>query len=127
MKLPRIPPRRMGLVTRLVALVVVTSLIAGGLVGLVAARRSYDVLRTTILTDYLATADLAAELVSHYMDGSRRTIRLMAEEPSIVRAVVDGVPEQAAPRLEVALQQDPHLDDLGIVDTSGILTVNGRR
>src|SRR5438874_10279951 len=69
-------PLRLALGPRLVIMVVLAALLAGGVVGTVAAQTSRDALHAQILASNLATADLAAQYVSQYVDTVERAVRI---------------------------------------------------
>ncbi len=114
-----------GLGPRLVALIALAALLAGGLVGLVAARSSRDALRAAIMANNLATADLAAEFVAQYVQAAQRAVRLEAENDALIRDVLDDAPERVQPRLAQVLAETPQLSHLAVVDTTGTIRVGG--
>src|ERR1700694_2544202 len=80
--------RSLGL--QVIGVGVLMALLGGGVVGLAVPDRARSVLREHILSDSLATADLAAGLTANYMGNAEAATRELAGRPAVQAAVRDG-------------------------------------
>src|ERR1700738_795427 len=80
---------RPSLGLQVIGVAVLMAMLGGGVVGLVVTRGARSALRDTILSNSLATADLAAVLSATYMDDARAAARELAGEPTLGAAVQD--------------------------------------
>jgi PAS domain S-box-containing protein len=110
---------------RLIGLVVMTALLAGGLVGVVLIQNSRSALRGHILESDLAAADLAARFAANYVEGAETNVRQFAIRPSFLRAVFDNDVEQAESLLAQFLQIDARFDNIAVYDATGIGWASG--
>ena len=116
---------QLGLGSRVIGLVMLTALVAGGLVGLVLIQNSRTVLRQHILNSNLATADLAAQFATNYVEGAETNVRQLAIRPSLLRAIFDNDMEQAELHLAQFLQIDARFDSISVYDAEGIGWASG--
>jgi signal transduction histidine kinase len=100
------PGSRWGLVPRLVGLVGLATLVAGGLVGALLVGASRTALREQIFSSGLATTDLAAEFASRYVEGAVAAIDVLAGDEDVIRAVHGGDPAQATPEVRRFLERN---------------------
>ena len=97
---------RFGLALRLIGLIVLVALVAGGLVGAVLIENSRSAIREHILESNLAAADLAAQFAANYVEGAETNVRQFAARPLFLRAVFDNDVGQAEWHLAQFLQID---------------------
>ncbi|HLH21681.1 MAG TPA: diguanylate cyclase [Chloroflexota bacterium] len=114
-----------GLRARLIAVVVLAALLAGGLVSTLAVGASRAGLQAEIRGSTLAEAEAIAQLAYRYMDAAESALRDLAASPSLEAAVLAGAPEQAAPQLEAFLRRHPAFDNVVIYDAQGVGRVGG--
>jgi len=110
---------------RLIGLVVLTALVAGGLVGLALIQNSRTVLREGILESNLATADLAAQFAAEYVEGAETNLRQFATRPLFLRAVLENDLAEAEMHLAQFLQIDARFDNIAVYDAQGIGWASG--
>jgi PAS domain S-box-containing protein len=110
---------------RLIALIVLVVFFVGGLVGIVVIERSRSALRQEILDNNLDIVDLGAQFASSYLEAAQMSLHELARRPSIVRAVVDNVPERVEPEMRQFLQFNKNLDSASIYDSKGIGRASG--
>jgi len=116
-------PWRLG--PRLIGLVVLIALVAGGLVGAVLIENGRSAMRDRCLENNLATADLAATFAANYVEGAETNLRQFAARTLFLRAVFDHDVEQAEMYLAQFLQIDARFDSVSVYDAKGIGWASG--
>ena len=110
---------------RLIGLVMLTALVAGGLVGAVLIENGRSVVRKDILESNLATADLAAQFAANYVEGAETNVHLFAARPLFIRAVLENDLAEAEMHLAQFLQIDARFDSVSVYDAQGIGWASG--
>ncbi|HTF91842.1 MAG TPA: hypothetical protein VK632_02295, partial [Verrucomicrobiae bacterium] len=111
---------RIGLAVQVITLVVVAVVVAGGVIGAVLLRDGQNMLREQIIATNLASADLAAEFASRYIEGTQLSIRLFARSPFIEQSVASGEFDRATPELQEFLTLNSRVNGCSLVDSQGI-------
>ena len=114
-----------GLQTRLIGMVVLIALVAGGLVSVTAILNSRKVMREQIITSNLAAADMAAKLSANYIEGAETNLRLFGMRPLFIRAVIDKDLTQAEMHLAQFMENDKRFDSAAIYTANGIGWASG--
>jgi HAMP domain-containing protein len=109
-----------GLQTRLIGLVVLTALVAGGLVSVAAIMDSRNTMREQIITNNLAAADLAARFSANYIEGAETNLRLFGMRPLFLRAVLENDLSQAEMHLAQFMENDKRFDSAAVYTANGI-------
>ncbi|MEA2659616.1 MAG: hypothetical protein QOF64_2212, partial [Candidatus Binatota bacterium] len=116
---------RIGLAVQVITLVVVAVVVAGGVIGAVLLRDGQNMLREQIIANNLATADLAAEFASRYIEGVQTSIQLFARSPFIEQSVASDDFDRTTPELQEFLTLSPQVNGCSIVDGQGIMRATG--
>ncbi len=111
--------------TRLAALVLMTVLVSGGIVGALLIHQSRDLFYEQIVAGNVAAVDFAAEFASSYVESQKSTMELFASRPSLRQAVASGRFHDAAPELQTFLRLSPQIDACSLFDTKGINRASG--
>jgi signal transduction histidine kinase/DNA-binding response OmpR family regulator len=116
---------RFGLVPQIVTVVVLVVVLVGGLISAVMLRQSQNTLREQIITNNLASVDLAAELAHRYIEGTQIAVRLFARSPFIEQSVFSGDFSRATPELQEFLRLNPRVNGCSLIDGKGIYRATG--
>jgi len=116
---------RFGLAPQIVTVVVLVVVLVGGLISAVMLRQSQNTLREQIITNNLASVDLAAELAHRYIEGTQIAIRLFARSPFIEQSVFNGNFSRATPELQEFLRLNPRVNGCSLIDSNGIYRATG--
>ncbi len=108
---------------RFVSLVILASLLTGGVAGFVAINTNRDSLRQEVLRNNLDRAELGADFASHYISSIQENVRYFASRPSIVQAVLDNEPERVQVQLTDFIEGQTKLITGSILDADGIQRV----
>jgi hypothetical protein len=121
-------PRHLGLGLRLTALVVISTLLVGGLVAATSIDRARAALRQEILAANLSTADLAATFAARYVEQAQASARELAGRSTIRQALLDGTEAQLGPGLTRFMEALPVFEPgVTLFDASGSQRVTGVR
>jgi PAS domain S-box-containing protein len=113
------------LALRLIGLIIVVAVVAGGSVGAVLIENSRSATREYILESNLAAADLAARFAANYVEGAETNVRQFAARPLFIRAVLDHDVEQAEWHLAQFLEIEDRFDSVAVYDAKGIGWASG--
>src|ERR1700738_1087660 len=116
---------RPSLGLQVIGVAVVMAMLGGGVVGVVVTHSARSALRDNILSNSLATADLAAVLSATYMDDARAAVRELAGDPTLGVAAHEGNLREV--NLDIERWSAEHPNITGVLnDLDGIvLAVNG--
>jgi diguanylate cyclase (GGDEF)-like protein len=116
-----------GLSARLVIVVVLATLVAGGLVGSLAVGASRSGLEAEIHRSTLGEAEAIGQIAYRYMDAAETSLRDLAAGRFIRMAVHEKTPELMASVFDDFLQRHPEFDDVTYYDAQGISQATGIR
>jgi diguanylate cyclase (GGDEF)-like protein len=116
-----------GLSARLIIVIVVATLLTGGLVGSLAVAASRHGLQAEIHRSTLAEAKAIGQIAYRYLDAAEGSLRDLAASRSIEAAVLAGAPELIVPQLEAFLQRHSAFDNVVLYDAQGIGRVAGNK
>ncbi len=114
---------RLTIGVKFVSFVVLVTLLAGGIVGMVTINASRDSLRQEVLRDNLGRADLAAEFASNYVKVIQANLLSFAARSDIVQAVLDNQPERVQLELTQFAENQMVIASAGFYDEKGIQRV----
>lgn len=116
---------RYGLVPQVVTLIVVIVVVVGGLISAVMVRQNQNTERQQITAHNLASAELAAEFASNYIDSAQITIRFFARSPFVEKSLLDKNFSRITSELQKLLRLDRQLDGCSVFDANGINRATG--
>jgi PAS domain S-box-containing protein len=116
-----------GLGPRVISLVLLAVLLAGGLIGWLVIQNSRSIIRESVLSRNLAIASVAGDLAAQFVDGAEASLRQLAARPLFIKAVLDGDLEQAEWHMEQVMQIDDRFDNIAVYSADGIGWASGLR
>jgi diguanylate cyclase (GGDEF)-like protein/PAS domain S-box-containing protein len=113
-----------GLGLQVVGLAAFVALVGGGLVGWAVTDRARSALRDSILSNSLATVDLATAVSASYTDDAEAAARDLASRPSVRAAVRAADFSALSADLERWMAEHPNIA-VSITDLDGVTQVSG--
>jgi diguanylate cyclase (GGDEF)-like protein len=116
-----------GLTARLIIVVVLATVLVGGLVGSLAVGASRSSLQAEIHRSTLAEAEAIGQIAYHYIDAAETSLRDLAASRSIRAAARNGTPDDMTVQIDAFMQRHPEFDDMTFYDAQGVSQVAGIR